>query len=66
MRIILERFEMKRVCLGMRKRGYQLSSSCGHHNQVILRFLKISKSSMDRYRRQVETMNRYFNDRRKT
>jgi hypothetical protein len=43
MKMILERFDMKRTCQVLRGKGYQLTSVVGHYNRVRLRFIKISK-----------------------
>jgi hypothetical protein len=44
--MILERFEAKRVCQSLGKKGYQLTAHSGDHNKVRLYFMKISEQKM--------------------
>ncbi len=40
MQIIIERFEMKRICLVLRKKGWFLTSGMGNGRKVQLRFIE--------------------------
>lgn len=51
MEIIIEQFEMARVCIALRKRGWHLSRACGYKNTVKVKFVDVSED--DKWRKEL-------------